>query len=335
MTEKEIVHPHDRYFKEQFGKLEFARSFFQAYLPAELLKRIDWRDFRLTPGDFVQKALRNRKSDILYQTMISDRKGYFYLHLEHQRKSDPEMAFRIIIYMVNIWEQHRRQYPTEKTIPLIIPMVLYQGKSNWTAPLSLHDVLNVPDYLKPYVPQFSYILTDLSNVTDEEIKGEGFVQLALQIMKYVDSPDVMHLLENLLPLLMELFKSKTGLEYIESMLYYLSETSENLEKDKVIRFFNELPLDKSKKEIIMTLAEQWKQEGKQEGIQEGIQKGIQKGRAEEKLNLVKKQLKIKFGSKANDYNRLLTECSLGQLDQIAENLVKFSTLNEVLKDIAH
>ena len=245
------------------------------------------------------------------------------------------MAFRIIIYMVNIWEQHRRQYPTEKAIPLIIPMVLYQGKFNWTAPLSLHDVLNVPDYLKPYVPQFSYILTDLSNVTDEEIKGEGFVQLALQIMKYVDSPDVMHLLENLLPLLMELFKSKTGLEYIESMLYYLSETSENLEKDKVIRFFNELPLDKSKKEIIMTLAEQWKQEGKQEGIQEGIQKGIQKGRAEEKLNLVKKQLKIKFGSKANDYNRLLTECSLGQLDQIAENLVKFSTLNEVLKDIAH
>lgn len=87
---------------------------------------------------------------------------------------------------------------------------------------------------------------------------------------------------------MELFQSKTGLEFIESMLYYLSETSENLEKEEVIRFFNELPLDNSKKEVIMTLAEQWKQEG------------IQKGRAEEQFNLVKKQLKIKFGNKVKD-----------------------------------
>jgi len=50
--------------------------------------------------------------------------------------------------------------------------------------------------------------------------------------------------------MMALFKSKTGLEYIESMLYYLSETSENLEKDRVIRFFNELPVEKSERRIL-------------------------------------------------------------------------------------
>ncbi len=250
---KVITQPHDRYFKEQFSKLEFARSFFREYLPVELLKAVDWNDFRLAPGDFVQKALRNRKSDILYQTTIADRKGYFYLHLEHQRKSDQEMALRIIIYMANIWDRHKKQYPTEKVIPLIIPMVLYQGKSNWTAVSSLHELLQVPDYLESYIPQFSYILTDLTNISDEEIKGEIFVRLALQIMKDVDSPNLMQILEDkLAPLLKKLFESKTGLEYIEAMLYYLSKTSDYLEKDKVIRLFNELPLDRSKKEVIQT-----------------------------------------------------------------------------------
>ncbi len=61
------------------------------------------------------------------------------------------------------------------------------------------------------------------------------------------------------------------------MLYYLSKTSDYLEKDKVIRLFNELPLDRSKKKVIMTLAEQWKQDGEQIGLKKGIEKGIEPG----------------------------------------------------------
>jgi hypothetical protein len=55
----------------------------------------------------------------------------------------------------------------------------------------------------------------------------------------------------------------------------------------MIRLFNEAPLDKSGTEIIMTLAEQWKQEGERIGIEKGIERGLERGEKVGKLDLVK------------------------------------------------
>ena len=58
--------PHNNFFLNQFTKSEFALSFFREYLPAELRKEIEWKSLRLAPGDFVEKALKNMRSDILF-----------------------------------------------------------------------------------------------------------------------------------------------------------------------------------------------------------------------------------------------------------------------------
>lgn len=320
----EISNPHDRYFREQFSRIEVARSFFREYLPSELAQAIDWKTFRLAPGDFVQKALHNRKTDILYQTRIDDREGYCYLHFEHQRSVDPQMAFRLLIYMVNIWEQHQKQHPEEKTIPLIVPMVLYQGERNWSAPLDLHDLLKVPGYLKPYLPGFSYLLMDLSSYSDEQIKGELFVQLALQVMKHVDSPDLMLTLEQkLFPFVVELFGTKTGLEAIKTMLYYLSNSSDHLDKDRVIRLFTEAPLDKMGAEVIMTLAEQWRQEGEEKGIEKG------------KIGIVSRQLTIRFRDDAEQWLERLKELSADELDIVSERLLTAGSIADVFSGLGN
>ncbi|MCP4753003.1 MAG: Rpn family recombination-promoting nuclease/putative transposase [Proteobacteria bacterium] len=124
---------HDGYFRRQFSRLDFAHDFFQDYLPEKIRGNTDWKVLRLAPGDFVGKALRNRRSDILYETKIDGRNSLFYIHLEHQRTSDRKMAYRMLVYMVNIWEQYRVQYPG-KDLPLVFPMVIYQGRTGWTAP---------------------------------------------------------------------------------------------------------------------------------------------------------------------------------------------------------
>jgi len=174
-----ISNPHDRYFQEQFSRKEFALSFFQENLPPEIRAVVDWEEFQLCSGDFVRKALQNRKSDLLYKTKIKGRESYFYLHLEHQRRSDPTMAYRILVYMVNILEQNRKQFPKAKEWPLVFPMVLYQGQKKWLAPMTLHDLLKVPKMLAPFIPQFKYALIDLSCLSDKEIKGKVALRLAL------------------------------------------------------------------------------------------------------------------------------------------------------------
>ena len=303
---------HNNFFLTQFRNLEFAVAFFQEYVPTELKEMVDWEKFRLAPGDFVQKALQNRRSDLLYETRIAGRKGFLYLHLEHQRKPVLNMAYRMLIYQAHIWQQHEKQYPQE-ALPLIYPMVLYQGKRRWTAPLSFHDYMRVPEALRPFVPAFRYAMLDLSHLSDEAIKGEIIVQIALLVMKHIDSSEITELLfEKLMPLIQELEQKETGLEYLETILYYLSKASPHLNKEQVIQKLQEQPESESNtmQEIIMTLAEQW--------IQEGQEKGRQEGQEEEREATALRLLKM--GMLTHEQIAEVTCLSLSKIRVLAQQL---------------
>ena len=135
MSKKKIKLSHSSYFQKHFQKAEFAHSFFKEHLPEEIIKRADWTTLRLMSGDFVGKALRNRRSDILYELIIEDRRTMLYIHLEHQRTVQQEMVLRMLYYSVDIWQAYSNQYP-DQPLPLIYPLVVYQGKNRWTAPKS-------------------------------------------------------------------------------------------------------------------------------------------------------------------------------------------------------
>ena len=67
--------PHNDFFIQQWSDLKVAQAFFKEYLPASIQAIMDWSQLRLAPGDFVQKALKNRKSDLLYETRFKGRRG--------------------------------------------------------------------------------------------------------------------------------------------------------------------------------------------------------------------------------------------------------------------
>ncbi len=54
---------HNDFFIQQWSDLKVAQAFFKEYLPASIQVIMDWSQLRLAPGDFVQKALKNRKND--------------------------------------------------------------------------------------------------------------------------------------------------------------------------------------------------------------------------------------------------------------------------------
>ncbi len=266
---------------------------------------------------------------MLYETRIEGKKSFFYLHLEHQRKSDKDMAFRMLSYWFNILDQHRRNYPDQAN-PLIFPMVLYQGGTLWSAETDFHKYLEVPDFMKPYTPDFKYQVMDLSHLSDEAIQGELLVRVCLLIMKNIDIISGEELVDKgVFDLLEDLLKEKTGLEYLETILYYLFEAGQNLDKEEVVRLIQELPEKSQLQEVMMTLAEQWREEGEERGIQKGIQRGIQKG---ESL-VVGKQLKLKFQDAATPYLKFLGQVSQEELELIAERVLTCDTIDAVFRGI--
>ena len=219
--------------------------------------------------------------------------------------------------MVNIWEQHKKQYPQEP-LPLIFPMVLYQGKTQWKVSLSFHEFLEVPHALKPYVPNFTYSLMELCRLSDEEIKGQLLLRVALLLMKHIDAPDLReYLIVTILPLLNEFSQKETGLESLESVLYYFPREPS----------FRESQCDPSNprttsfrktQEVVMTIAEQLRQEGLQQGVQQ------------EALQLVVKLLEKKFGSLTESRQRRLAGLPVSELESLAEGLIGDSSLEDVI-----
>ena len=128
---KKISNPHDSLFKAMMSREEIAKDFFHNHLPEGLAKLIDVDSLEIRKDSFVEKELKQFYSDILYQVSFKGGKGYIYLLFEHQSKPYRLIAFRLLRYMVKIWEQELRAEPALVSLPPIIPLVLYHGRAGW------------------------------------------------------------------------------------------------------------------------------------------------------------------------------------------------------------
>ncbi len=74
--------------------------------------------------------------------------------------------------MVEIWNAK-----IEKTnqLPVIIPLVVYHGKDGWNIKPTLEEMISgyeeLPRDVRAHIPNYKYLLYDLSGYTDEQIKG--------------------------------------------------------------------------------------------------------------------------------------------------------------------
>ena len=145
VNDSKVHNPHDAFFKEVMGNKEAAGDFFMNYLPPDILKLIDIKTLQIKKDSFIEKELKRFYSDILYQVSLRENKAYFYLLFEHQSSPDRLIAFRLLRYMIKIWELELRQHPEIRLLPPIIPMVLYHGENRWNIGNRLTDIIYLGD----------------------------------------------------------------------------------------------------------------------------------------------------------------------------------------------
>ncbi len=179
----EISQPHDRFFKELFAYPEAGRDFLKHYLPENIAGILDADSFELTKDSFVDKELRENFSDILGKVRLKDgTKAYIYILLEHKSYPEPLTGFQLLRYMVRIWERSVRKYESDKRknktsgdkpfyLPVIIPIVIYHGESEWNISKDFISLFDIHPALKFCIPDFSYLPFDISHYSNDEIKG--------------------------------------------------------------------------------------------------------------------------------------------------------------------
>ncbi|MBW1650417.1 MAG: Rpn family recombination-promoting nuclease/putative transposase [Deltaproteobacteria bacterium] len=267
----DIKNSHDKLFKETLSDISNARDYFRHYLPANILNIINLDTLEIRKDSFIDEELKEFFSDMLYSVQFGKKAGYIYLLLEHKSFFDKDTPLKLLEYMVKIWKLHISQH--KLPLPVIVPLVLYHGKDKWNIGNRFSELIDkYPARLKEYMPDFSYSLFDLSKWTDAEIKGGVVLQAMLLLFKYIFDKKFLDKLPDIAILFGDIIEKERGLEAMEALFRYISGNVEKSVEELNKVLFQSLP--KGKEDIIMTLADQLRNEGMQQGMQQGMQRGI-------------------------------------------------------------
>lgn len=269
-----VSNPHDKFFKEVFSRKETAMDFLSNHLPMEVLRALNLDAIEIRKDSFIDEELRESFSDLLYEVKLAGSRAYVYVLFEHKSFPDPLTAFQLLKYMLRIWALHLRQSDNKK-LPLILPLVLYQGVGTWDVGNRLKDLMaSEQEALFTYAPDFQFVLYDLSQQSDEQIKGDVIARAMLLAMKYVFSDELPEKLPDILALLTQLADEQKGLKCMEILFRYLVQATDKLSREDFDKAVSSLPEGDA---TMSTLAEQWFQEGMEKGLREGEKKGLMEG----------------------------------------------------------
>ena len=324
---------------------------------------IAWETMKCEPTSFVDPELDPYHTDLLFSVGIAGAPAYIYFLLEHQSTTDHDMPYRVLEYLMRVWDhddaQQRELHPKRtrrSPIPLIVAIVISNVQGGWKGPLSFHDLCephpsSLP-CLENLVPHFSLLLLDLSEVSNDDLSSwalAAFPKAALFALR--DARDPVKLLQDFEhwgALMTEASQAPSGMEAIRQLMRYLALASPNLNmaefRAKIRKY-----LPKAETEL-MTIYEQahqeglqaGRQEGRQEGLQAGRQEGLQAGRQEGRqagllegqVRTLAKQLVSKFGELPNAYAARLQAASSEDLDRYVERILTADSLASVFGDPA-
>ncbi len=243
------------------------------YLDPGVAALLDWGTLKVESGHFVDNALQNRETDLLYSIKFGDREGYIYVLLEHQSVEDWSMAFRMLEYVVRIFQHHQRQHPEARGLPVVIPIVLYQGEKTWRPSLDFADLFDLDKAQKTifgrYLPLFAYELISLPAITDQQIKGNAYIQVVFKLMKAIRNGKMVDCLEATESLLEYILLHDQNSGFV-SLCFSYALHAEGVDMG-VLRDKVKVIQNPQLRETAMTVAQQLFEEGLAEGRQEGRQ----------------------------------------------------------------
>ncbi len=314
MSEETPHQPHDKLFKTSFSEPETAAAFLKTQVPPALAARLHWDSLRVEAGSFIDEQLHGSESDLLYRVDLEGEDAFFYVLFEHQRQEDYWLSFRLLGYLLRIWEKFRKGHPSARQLPPVIPVVLAQNATPWKPSLRFHDLVAIPSGLEaevlPLTPGFVYQLVQLAELPFDKIVGTPLGILTLRALK---AEQVNQLLAD--AVWDQDLMLRVSAPLLRAWLRYLYHAGE-IDKEGFVRKLEGFDSTELR-ERTMTLAQQFRQEG------------IQKGRQEGELRLLRRLLQRRFGELPAWVENRLASASVDDLERWSDRVFDAVILEDV------
>ena len=272
---KKLHKTHDSFVKELLSYKESAVEFIKHAVPPEIHQKFDFDNITYLPGTYTTKELNEYISDIVLKIPVDGTAGDVTVSIliEHKSTIDHFTCLQLLTYMVNGYEQQRKQ---KEKLSIIIPVIYYHGKGRWKYRPLKKLFQKIPEGFEQYIPTFSIDFFDLHRLSIHQIYGMAEAKLRAALMAQKSLHDHLVAKKDFVQVINALEPSIIG-NFLHSYFVYLSNFTK-FDQDSIIDITNQLTTNMKTKS--MTFIDQIRAEGRQEGIQDGIQQGSLQSRYE-------------------------------------------------------
>jgi hypothetical protein len=157
--------------------------------------------------------LDNKDSDTVKRINLDggDEPLFVISIVEHESQVNYTSSYKMLLYIALVWhtyvkdndkkyKQELKRYGSTKRklstdvdfkLPPVLPVVFYDGGTQWTSAMNLLDRVHMGDIFEKYIPKFEYELVDLSQYSQEDIiKYGNALSLILLIDKIRQADDI-------------------------------------------------------------------------------------------------------------------------------------------------
>ena len=306
---------------------------------SDLVDQLDFSQLQQVNQSFIPDNLRKQESDVIYLVPFrSEELGdvWVYLLIEHQSVPSPVMGFRLLFYMVNIWDAQRRGWADAKVpesewrFRPIIPIVLYTGSQTWEMPITMEVVTDLPQALGRFVPTFDALFLNVKGEDTPDFLDQVHpFRLLLELIRQEDATKVDF--EDVLKQVIQVLKGlpeespqwSRAMYYLVLLIYHRRPTEE---RETLMNIVAQTLVERGEIEegqnMPQTIAEYF--------IQEGEERGEKRGELRAKREAVLKLLQLRFDSiPPSVVKKIKSVRSVDRLNALFDQAVTAESISEI------
>lgn len=316
---------HDTEYKKLFSHARAVEELLRGFLGEDWCDRLDFTTLQRVGSSFVTDDFRERHSDVIWRLRFRgepDHWFYVYLLLEFQSTPDRFMAVRLLVYLGLLLQEmiERKKLAPKRRLPAVLPIVVYNGKRTWKAPLALSDLfVPMPAGLQARLPQLCYQVLDEKRLDLNRPDLEGNLAAALFRLEACDAPGE---LPGLTRGLATLLPPGRDPELRRAFTAWLLKRFRRLFPGVTIPETVDLEDAPMLEQSLIEWEKQFLRKGRREGRREGQVEGMRR--------LLLKQLEARFGPLTLQARQRVEEISSARrLEKLADQILRASSLAEM------
>lgn len=309
----EPTQPHDKLFKGLLDQPGTAGALLRERLPPEIASLLTDDPPELIDGEYVDEDLQGSQSDRLYRARLkAGGDALLYFLMDHKSSPEAGVILQLLGYLLRIWLRYSGgKAEALRNLPPIIPIVVYHGAAEWKVSLSLRDIINAPEVIKVYQPDFRYVLVDLGPISNDQLSAYPPLRAGLLALKYS------HREGDAEALLVQAFSDARDLPSLFRMLVVYATTVYASVNPGLLR------------RTIHRVKPEWEDEMLSIAAKEWMAEGAAKGRAEGKADTLLRLLQRRFKSLPNGTDDRVRAADSEQLDEWLDRILDAQTPADV------